>query len=264
MGPRSGSPVTRREALRTLATDVAALCVAPTLLGCVSSTGEAEADPALGRLQARYAPATESISPGMHPLGLRNQRDGVLYVPPQYRPDQPVPLLLVLHGAGGSGQGIAQRFKAYADELGIAFVAPDSADVTWDRIDRLVTDVRFIDRALATAYRRINTLPGSPGVAGFSDGASYALALGLTNGDLFRRILAMSPGFCTPAQEHGKPAIYVTHGTRDEILPIGICSRTIVPALRRDGYAVQYQEFDGGHETPSSICHPAFEWLVRA
>jgi phospholipase/carboxylesterase len=263
MAPKSAPPVTRRDALRTLAAEVAALCAAPSLLGCVSSTGESDEDD-LGRLRTRYAAATESLGPGEHPLGLRSPRDGVLYLPPQYRPDQPIPLLLVLHGAGGSGQRIVQRFKTFADGLGIAFVAPDSADATWDRLDRLVTDVRFIDRSLAIAYRRINVRPGSLGVAGFSDGASYALAVGLTNGDVVGRILAMSPGFCSPAQERGKPALYVTHGTRDDILPIDVCSRTIVPALQRAGYPVEYKEFDGGHETPSEICQPAFEWLIRA
>jgi predicted esterase len=264
MAPPSSPAVTRRDALRILASDVAMLCAAPALLGCVSSTGELQGDQELGRLRARYAPATETLVPGEHPLGLRSSRDGVLYLPPQYRADQPIPLVLVLHGAGGSGQRIAQRFKGFADELGIAFVAPDSADVTWDGRDRLVTDVQFIDRALTTAYRRINARPGALAVAGFSDGASYALAIGLTNGDALTRILAMSPGFCAPAREHGKPELYVTHGTRDDILPIDICSRTIVPRLRVSGYSVQYQEFDGGHETPPAVCRPAFEWLIRA
>jgi phospholipase/carboxylesterase len=255
---------TRRDALRRIASDVAALCAVPTLLGCASSTAELPSEEGLGRLRARYAPATETLTPGEHPLGLRPSRDGVLYLPPQYRPDQPIPLVLVLHGAGGSGQRIAQRFHSFADDLGIAFVAPDSADVTWDGRDRLVTDVQFIDRALTTAYRRINARPGSLAVAGFSDGASYALAIGLTNGDVLPRILAMSPGFCNPAQVHGKPELYFTHGTRDEILPIDQCSRSIVPTLRGAGYSVQYQEFDGGHETPAAICRPAFEWLIRA
>jgi phospholipase/carboxylesterase len=32
-------------------------------------------------------------------------------------------------------------------------------------------------------------------LGGFSDGASYALSLDLTNGDLFASLIAFSPGF---------------------------------------------------------------------
>jgi predicted esterase len=39
--------------------------------------------------------------------------------------------------------------------------------------------------------------------SGFSDGASYALSLGLSNGDLFSHILAFSPGFMRPMSYQG-------------------------------------------------------------
>lgn len=38
------------------------------------------------------------------------------------------------------------------------------------------------------------------GVGGFSDGASYALSLGLTNGDLFTHVIAFSPGALYPKE----------------------------------------------------------------
>ena len=255
------SHVDRRGALRSLATAIAAVSATPLVaraLGVCARTRRGE----IGRLETRHAPATEPTAPGSYPLGLRRGRDGVLYLPPQYRPDTPIPLVVLLHGAGGSGAGITQRFRAYADALGIAFVAPDSTDVSWDRADRLTKDVAHIDAALAVAYRRVNTTPDRMRIGGFSDGASYSLSVGLTNGDLFARILALSPGFMDPARLRGKPEIYVTHGTRDAILPIDRTSRRIVPVLERAGYAVQFHEFDGRHETPPSIAQPAFEWLI--
>ena len=224
----------------------------------------AAAEPAeeLGRLKTRHSPATEPTKPGTYPLGLRGGRDGVLYLPPQYTHDAPIPLVLLLHGAGGAGARVAQRFRAYADALGIAFVAPDSTAVSWDRADRLASDVAFIDRALAVAFRRVSTTPDRLRIGGFSDGASYSLSVGLTNGDLFARILALSPGFVAPALPRGRPAIYVTHGTRDDILPIDVASRQIVPMLQRAGYRVDYHEFDGKHESPPEITRPAFQWLI--
>ena len=255
--------VDRRSALRSMSAGLAAMVAAPMLVRTQQCAAAGPVEE-LGRIRARHAPATEPTRPGTYPLGLRRDRDGVLYLPPQYAHGSPIPLLLLLHGAGGTGARIARRFQTYADDLGIAFVAPDSAAATWDRNDRLTSDVAFIDRALAVAFRRVTTTPELLRIGGFSDGASYSLSVGLTNGDLFPRILALSPGFCGPAQERGKPQLYFTHGTRDDILPIDITSRKIVPMLQRAGYSVELHEFDGMHETPPEIARPAFEWLIQS
>lgn len=258
--PRQQHPG-RRDALRSLAAGLAGAGATPMLARALLACAPARRGE-IGRLETRHTPATDRTAPGTYPLGVRKGRDGVLHLPPQYRPETPIPLVVLLHGAGGSGASITQRFKGYADELGIAFVAPDSTEVSWDRGDRLTRDVAHIDAALAVAFRRVNTTPDQMRIGGFSDGASYSLSVGLTNGDLFARILALSPGFMDPARLRGKPEIYVTHGTRDEILPIDRTSRRIVPVLERAGYAVHFHEFDGTHETPRGVCRPAFEWLI--
>lgn len=251
----------RRGAIRTLGIGLAVLGGAP-LLGRAIAAGVRPAREELGRLTTRHSAPAEALPPGLHSLGLDRKRDGVLYLPPRYQKKTAITLVLLLHGAGGSGSRAVQRFRTYADELGIAFVAPDSREVTWDRADRLAKDVAFIDAALAAAYRRVSAIPDRLRIAGFSDGASYSLSVGLTNGDLFGRILALSPGFMDPARLRGLPEIYVTHGIRDDILPIERTSRRIVPVLKRAGYSVDYHEFDGRHETPPEICRPGFEWLI--
>ena len=45
--------------------------------------------------------------------------------------------------------------------------------------------------------------------------ASYALSLGIANGNLFSHVLAFSPGFLAPAGQTGSPRICVSHGTQD-------------------------------------------------
>ena len=100
-------------------------------------------------------------------------------------------------------------------------------------------------------------------VGGFSDGASYALSLGITNGDLFTHVLAFSPGFVAPAGQTGAPRIFVSHGTRDGVLPIDRCSRSIVPELKRGGYDVLYREFDGEHSISLEIALEAMGWFTQ-
>ena len=104
--------------------------------------------------------------------------------------------------------------------------------------------------------------PARVTVGGFSDGASYALSLGLANGDLFPRVLAFSPGFVISATVHGRPRFFVSHGTSDQILPIDECSRVIVPRLRSMGYDVTFREFDGRHEVPQDVAREGMRWTA--
>ena len=119
---------------------------------------------------------------------------------------------------------------------------------------------RFIERALATTLPLATRWPLA--VAGFSDGATYALGLGRANGHLFSHVLAFSPGFLVRTHAAGAPRIFVSHGRSDRILPIDACSRVLVPELRREGYDVRYREFDGGHEVPPTVTREAVDWFV--
>ena len=112
-------------------------------------------------------------------------------------------------------------------------------------------------------FRRQNVDPARVAVGGFSDGASYALTLGLANGDLFSRVVAFSPGFVADVVRRGSPRFFVSHGTRDTILPIETCGRRIAREFRGLGYDVRFLEFDGGHAVPPDVAEAAMDWLVR-
>jgi predicted esterase len=202
------------------------------------------------------------VAPGLHPLSLGDGRDGLLYVPASYSPARAAPLVMMLHGASGSAQGALRPFRALADEAGLVLVAPESRGVTWDAIrGNYGPDIAFIDQALASVFRRVVVDPARLTVEGFSDGATYAIGVGLTNGDLFRRVVAFSPGFVPAFDPHARPSVFIAHGTRDQILPIDQCSRRIVPQLERQRYAVEYREFDGPHTVPPNIAKDAVAWM---
>jgi phospholipase/carboxylesterase len=215
-----------------------------------------------GRLQAR--PATEATPVGLRSPGLTATRDGYLYIPATYMANRPAPLALLLHGAGESARDGLALLRAQADEAGIILLAPTSREYTWDLLvgRRYGPDVAVIDRALEQAFSSYSVDPGRVAVGGYSDGASYALSLGIANGDLFTHVLAFSPGFLASPGRAGSPRIFVSHGTRDGWLPIDRCSRRIVPQLGLAGYEVRYREFEGGHVVPPEISREAVDWFT--
>ena len=233
----------------------------PTLLGC---GGEPVAPYVRNaRISARPGPPSESPTLGRSPLGLESPRDGFLYVPETYDPSRAWPLLVTLHGAGGNAENW-QGFLTGADEYGLVLLAVDARASTWDVVRAgFGPDVDFIDRALAHVFRRCLIDPAAICLAGFSDGASYALSLGLSNGDVFPHLLAWSPGFMAPAEPRvGRPRVWVSHGRQDTILPVRLSRDGIVPSLTADGYDVTYREFDGGHEVPRDIARGGLDWFV--
>ena len=220
-----------------------------------------------GRLRAR--PTAVGSAGTASPGGLRlltadggARGDCYLYSPARRGTAGPAPLVLLLHGAGEDGRDGLALLREQADRAGLILLAPTSRAPTWDFIvGGYGPDVAAIDRALQWAFSSYAVDPSRVAVGGYSDGASYALSLGLANGDLFTHVLAFSPGFMAPPGQVSAPRIFVSHGTRDGWLPIERCSRAIVPQLERAGYGVSYREFEGGHVVPPGIGREAADWL---
>lgn len=215
-----------------------------------------------GRLQARPEQPITTGPLGLQPLELDGGRDGLLYVPAGYEARKPAPLALMLHGAGGIAQHGLAPLRQLADAAGLILLAPDSRQQTWDVLyGQYGPDIAFIDRALQQTFVRYAVDPARLAVGGFSDGASYALSVGITNGDLFTHVIAFSPGFMAPAAQRGMPRLYISHGMHDTVLPIERCSRRIVPQAQAAGYDVRYREFDGPHTVPPEIAAEALGWF---
>jgi pimeloyl-ACP methyl ester carboxylesterase len=169
----------------------------------------------------------------------------------------------MLHGAGGNAEHGLSLLRNYADEHNIILVAPAPGSGAGTSFPATLSAKTLFSSTRPSTWCWVatpSTRRGLP-VGGFSDGASYALCLGLTNGDLFTHVVAFSPGFFYTEEEQGKPAVFVSHGTRDRVLPIDPCSRRLVPRLQRKGLSVNYQEFDGEHVIPDRIAADALAWF---
>jgi len=209
-------------------------------------------DSVSGRLVSKPGiPTKATLGPGVHTVGA----DGLLLVP---RTAQSVtmPLIVILHGAGGEANQALRYLHTYTDDLGSLLLAVKSHGGTWDAIrGGFGTDVAALDAALAEGFDRFQVDGERVAIAGFSDGATYALSLGIINGDLFTEIIAFSPSFIISSARKplGAPRIFISHGVEDPVLPISQTSRQLIPLLRKAGYEVDYREFNGGHTIPSAM-----------
>jgi predicted esterase len=99
-------------------------------------------------------------------------------------------------------------------------------------------------------------------IAGFSDGASYALSVGLMNGHMFSDILAFSPGFMAPLRREGQPRVFIAHGKEDKVLLVQR-GQDLALRLTQQGYNVTYEEFDGAHIVSPPVARTALQRLKQ-
>jgi phospholipase/carboxylesterase len=219
------------------------------------------------RLTARPGKPTETWQPGRTALW-ENRPGAFLHIPKSYDPAKPIALMVALHGAGGRSNGPLRTWTPQADARNFVLVVPESSSTTWDAIRGLYgDDVEAIDRALKLAFARVNVDPRRVALQGFSDGASYGIGLALNNTDLFTHVIASSPGFITRygrRRPGAKPAVFVSHGRGDPILPYSNAAGRIVPQLQGEGCAVTFRAFEGGHAVPVDVADEAAKWLMRA
>lgn len=238
-----------------------AALAAPPVISCVTSSAKMAINEP--RLIARPGIPVQTAAKGLTKLDLSSGRGGMLYVPESYTPDIAMPLFIAMHGSGGNS-GNWKSYHRRAEERGMIFLAPDSQRSTWDLIKGgYGADFIFLDQALKYVFDRCTIDPKRIAIGGFSDGATYALSLGVSNGDLFSHLIGYSPGFIAgKAPVVGRPKIYISHGTKDTLFPVRITRDSIVPAFKKAGYDVAYNEFEGGHEVPAAVSDAALDWFL--
>jgi predicted esterase len=217
-----------------------------------------------GARNANAEPRAQGEIPfGESRLGLSdNFRDGTLYVPKGYRDGVPMPLLMMLHGYAGGGQGVRYTFPL-AEEFGVIVIAPESRDLTWGQsAPGFDADVRYIGAAYRYVADLLDVDPRHVAIGGHSDGAGYALSMGLAYGDVFNHVMVFSGGLMIPFRRKGKPQIFFAHGVNDLQMPIDRTSRRFISALKAEGYDVTSREYDGGHGVSLPVVREAFEWFL--
>jgi predicted esterase len=197
------------------------------------------------------------------PLSATNA-EAFLYVPAGYQASTPAPLILMLHGEGQTAFNAVSLFQPHADAAGLVLLAVDSAGTTWDAISQDVYggDLDFMNAALTAVFKIVNVDPARIAVEGFSDGASYALAMGLTNGNFFSHVISFSAFLILRNAPDGRAKFFMAHGLDDTQAAITQIGDVLEATLVNEGYNVDYVRFSGGHEVPDGVVQQAIAWLA--
>ena len=120
----------------------------------------------------------------------------VLLTPDEIEPGRRYPLVTVLHGAGRQDELLVRACQGEPEKRQALFLVPRSVQPTWDLIacdER--PDLDFLEHAYDLIYRRYPIDPARQALLGYSDGASYALAVGLSNPHVFCAVMGWAAGF---------------------------------------------------------------------
>lgn len=181
------------------------------------------------------APGTSAdLAVAADPARARGRRDRIyrVHVPTAYRPDRPLPAVLVFHGHGATAAGMesATGFSRLADREGFLAVYPQALpDVHgwtfWDSAeqgDYGIDDVQYVANVLDAVQRTWCVAPRQIYATGFSNGGGL---VGLLACRLAGRIAAFAPvsgsfpdtpGGCHPARP---VPILDIHGAADRTVP---------------------------------------------
>jgi phospholipase/carboxylesterase len=255
---------TRREAIATIGAGLASLA------GCSGGAPTQPVEEAVadgpGRITVRPRTPTEPAPIGQHEMPLTTGVVGLTFFPTTYSHARPAPVALLFHGIAHGPDELMTPLRPIAERIGMVLVAIGSASLTWDLVQSrglFGVDVPRVNRALDWLFDRCRVDTARLSLAGFSDGASYAVAMGRVNGDLFNRVIAYSPAAYYLTGAAGKPEFYVTHGSLDDVASVDTTRVTTVPNLRALGYSVEYHEFVGGHGVPQGLLDASMTWAAR-
>jgi predicted esterase len=218
-----------------------------------------------GRMAFRpgAAPVADPLPPGRHSLSFAEGREAVLVAPEGLPIDAPLPLLVMFHGAGGEANRVLPHLVAHARARRFLLLAPQSLYPTWDIVvGGHGPDLERLDGALSRVAEHFRIDPARVAFAGFSDGGSYALSLGLTNGDVASHVIGLSAGFMNTFTQTGMPRVFLAHGRSDSQLPIETSAQQHARQLLERGYDLTLQPFDGHHVIAPRIIALAVEFFL--
>lgn len=164
------------------------------------------------------------------------KRSFILYEPRKGTAGAPLPLLLALHGGGGTARGVITltkgRFNELADREGFLVAYPDGIDKHWNDqrsqdIDRAhnekIDDAGFLLEIVNLLAREKNADPRRVFITGISNGGFMSLRMACEHSGRIRGAAIVTAQNPVEAREACKPAnplpILFLNGTEDPLVP---------------------------------------------
>jgi polyhydroxybutyrate depolymerase len=195
------------------------------------------------------------------------ERSYLLHLPSSRGAGQPVPLLLVFHGAGGQGPGMAAHtgLTGPATARGYAVVYPDGIERRWN--DGRGTsaehdDVGFVRILLDALGRELPVDPKRIYATGISNGAGLAYRLACDLPGIFAAIAPVAGAPAAALEERcaaTRPVSVISfQGTRDRLMPyeggnVSIRRGQVLSAPRS---AALFAEVNGCAPSPTVVAEP--------
>lgn len=181
--------------------------------------------------QPDVATAAQPVKPGESTGELTydgQRRTYTIYTPRSYRPDRPMPMVLVFHGYGSQGKELARGtgFNQLAEKENFIVVYPDGIERRWNPLNKALTGVDDVGLvpALVNHLQQIRRIDDRRiYAAGVSNGGFLVQRLACERNSpiaAYASVVASFPtllqGFCNPPQP--VPMLMI-NGTADEKVP---------------------------------------------
>lgn len=154
----------------------------------------------------------------------------LIHIPPQYKANKPIPLVIAFHGAGGNPKSVEEMtsLSQKADKEGFIVVYPGGTGflssnkmvLTWEISNKFQSpkdkNVQYINSLILKLQSEFNINSKKIYVTGFSNGAALAYNVGYELSDKIAAVGIVS-GFFNPEKIIAtKPIpIVIFHGTKD-------------------------------------------------
>jgi len=110
-------------------------------------------------------------------------------------------------------------------------------------------------------------------ILGFSQGAAYAFLSGFKYAETVAGIVSIGGLFPETDTEfsmlketeiaNGKKfRVFIAQGSNDRLIPAGLGVKT-AEKLKKYGYEVEYQEYEGGHEISPQLIKNIYTWMAK-
>ncbi len=192
-------------------------------------------------------------------------RSGAYYIPAGPR-SQPIPLLVVLHGSGGTGRDMVADFRPFAQARHFAIVAPDSRDPgTWEVGDQpgdVTPDLTHTLSCMEWVRTNAGLVIDSWHVliAGYSAGGSSAPYIG-SNRPPFTHVAVLHGGVFPGGIGPRRPSAWFSTGERDSYRPVALVKQAAAE-LSALGFAVMFRAYPGGHEYSVAEVRDLVDWWL--